>query len=63
MSRVGPSAPVALLLLPVAASVASPGTTRGDTPPQRLWMLGGPVSLRWYAPEVVTGRTFVSGRG
>lgn len=52
--------------LPAGARLAlgaRAGTTRGDAPPQRLWVLGGPVSLRGYAPGVATGRTFVSGRG
>jgi hypothetical protein len=42
---------------------ASGGTSWGSPSPQRLWTLGGPTSLRGFAPGVRIGPTFLSGRG
>lgn len=54
-------------IVPLPASVrldlsAGAGQTGGEAPPQRLWMLGGPASLRGFAPGIATGSAFWSGR-
>lgn len=38
------------------------GATRGDAPPQRRFILGGPFSLRGFAPGVAAGPAFGSVR-
>ena len=54
-------------LVPLPANVrldlsAGAGQTGGEAPPQRRWMLGGPASLRGFAPGIATGSAFWSGR-
>ncbi len=34
------------------------GTSWGDPPPQRLWLVGGPATLRGYDPRTQMGRAF-----
>ena len=41
---------------------AGGGTTWGDSPAQRSWFMGGPMSLRGYPASVRSGSTFVRGR-
>lgn len=38
------------------------GTTEGDGPVQRWWLLGGPSTLRGYAGSSAVGTSFVRGR-
>jgi len=41
---------------------AGGGTSWGDPPPQRLWLMGGPTTLRGYDPRTQVGPTFVRAR-
>jgi len=41
---------------------AAGGASRGALPAQRLWFLGGPFTLRGYAPAALVGDAFVRGR-
>jgi hypothetical protein len=55
----------AVLPLPAGSRLAMSvdgGTTWGDAPPQRTWVLGGPASLRGFPPGVVVGPSFLKGR-
>jgi hypothetical protein len=62
-ARAGVRAALPLFAGSRLALSARGGTTRGDAPPQRLWVLGGPYSLRGFAPGVLIGPSFLSGRG
>ena len=62
-ARLGLRASLPLPLGSRIAVAASGGTTWGSAPPQRLFILGGPTSLRGFAPGVRIGPTFLSGRG
>ncbi|MGD8322139.1 MAG: BamA/TamA family outer membrane protein, partial [Gemmatimonadota bacterium] len=42
--------------------VGAAGTSWGDPPPQRLWLMGGAATLRGYAPRTLTGTSFGRGR-
>jgi hypothetical protein len=42
---------------------AAAGTSWGGPPPQRLWFLGGPTSLRGYGPRALEGPSFTRARG
>ena len=44
------------------AAEAGVGTSRRPAPLQRLWWLGGPATLRGFAPGVLAGRSFLRGR-
>jgi hypothetical protein len=44
------------------ALVAGGGTTFGESTPQRQFLLGGPFSLRGFAPGVLSGPSVLSGR-
>jgi hypothetical protein len=44
------------------ALAAGGGTTFGDAPAQRRWILGGPFSLRGFEPGALAGPSFLSGR-
>ena len=61
-ARAGLRATVPLVAGSRLALSARGGTTWGSAPPQRLWILGGPASLRGFAPGVLTGPSFASGR-
>ncbi len=55
----------AVVPLPASARLdlsAGAGRTDGAAPPQRRWILGGPTSLRGFAPGIAVGPTFLSGR-
>jgi hemolysin activation/secretion protein len=55
----------AVLPLPADARLdlsARGGVASENAPPQRLWILGGPASLRGFAPGVAAGPAFLSGR-
>lgn len=41
---------------------AGAGTSWGDPPPQRLWLMGGAATLRGYGPRARTGTSFGRGR-
>ncbi len=41
---------------------AGAGTTRGDAPAQRSWLLGGPGTLRGFDPAAIAGTSFARGR-
>ncbi len=41
---------------------AGAGTSWGDPPPQRLWVMGGAATLRGYGPRARVGPTFGRGR-
>jgi hypothetical protein len=41
---------------------AGGGTTWGDAPTQRTWLLGSAGTLRGYPPAVLMGRSFARGR-
>jgi hypothetical protein len=45
-----------------ARLTASAGSSVGDVPVQRLWYLGGPQSVRGFAPGAMTGNAFWFGR-
>jgi hypothetical protein len=51
--------------LPMAAQgmlTAAGGTSTGELPPQRLWLLGGPYTLRGYRAGEMAGDAFWFGR-
>jgi hypothetical protein len=39
------------------------GTSWGDPPPQRLWLMGGATTLRGYGPRALEGPSFGRSRG
>jgi len=41
---------------------AGAGTSWGDPPPQRLWLMGGAATLRGYGPRARVGTSFGRGR-
>ncbi|MBW3535395.1 MAG: hypothetical protein KY453_09305 [Gemmatimonadetes bacterium] len=50
-------------IVPLAAEVRlggelAAGTTWGDAPPQRAWLMGGVTTLRGYAPATLVGPSF-----
>ncbi len=46
----------------VVALEAAGGTSLGEVPAQRLWFVGGPFTLRGYAPTARVGDAFARGR-
>jgi hypothetical protein len=57
----------AMTALPLSARTriglaAGVGTSWGDPPPQRLWLMGGAATLRGYGPRARTGTSFGRGR-
>ena len=46
----------------VAALGGAAGTSTGDVPPQGLWLLGGPATLRGYDGAAAAGEAFWRGR-
>ena len=61
-ARVTLSGQLPLPLRSGLAAEAGVGTSRGPAPLQRLWWLGGPATLRGFAPGVLAGRSFLRGR-
>ena len=45
-----------------ASLTTSAGTSVGDVPPQRLWYLGGPQTVRGFGPGAMVGDAFWFGR-
>jgi hemolysin activation/secretion protein len=45
-----------------ASLTASTGSSAGDIPTQRLWYLGGPQTVRGFAPGALAGDAFWFGR-
>src|SRR5690606_34587750 len=61
-ARLGVRAALPLIAGSRLALSARGGTSRGSPSPQRLWLLGGPTSLRGFSPGVRFGPSFASGR-